>query len=293
MASPQSYLPLKGKLAVITGGSRGIGAAIARNLASKGADLLLNFTSTSSLELAIKLKEEIATEIVPTSHVEIFQADVGTPEGTQALVKYAAEKFKPANGEKLQIDIVVNNAGVAGNMPLEDVKIEEFNRQYRVNVLGPILLMQAVLPYLPRDRSGRIVNLSSVSSSQGFIGQTIYGGTKAAVEAMTRTWSRELAERATVNAVNPGPVTTDMYHGTSSAFQNHLRPFLEHTPLSHYSQSEQAALAQEQLQHYKAAGGRAASADEIAGIVAMLCSKDSAWCTGCVVGANGGMVFSA
>lgn len=70
--------------------------------------------------------------------------------------------------------------------------------------------MQAALPYLPHDRSGRIVNMSSVSSSLGFIAQSVYGGTKAALEAMTRTWSRELAERATVNAVNPGPVKVSL-----------------------------------------------------------------------------------
>lgn len=78
-----------------------------------------------------------------------------------------------------------------------------------MNVLGPLLLVQAALSYLPNDRSGRIVNLSSVSSSLGFANQTVYGGTKSALEAMTRTWSRELAERCTVNSVNPGPVATE------------------------------------------------------------------------------------
>ena len=98
---------------------------------------------------------------------------------------------------KFQIDIIINNAGIAKNMPLEKVTSETFTQQYTVNVLGPILLLQAALPFLPNDRSGRIVNLSSVSSSLGFQGQTVYGGTKAALESMTRTWSRELAERAT------------------------------------------------------------------------------------------------
>ena len=79
-------------------------------------------------------------------------------------------------------------------MPVEEVTVETFNLQYSVNVLGPILLLKAALPYLPTDRSGRIVNLSSVSSSEGFIGQTVYGGTKAAVESMTRTWYKENCE---------------------------------------------------------------------------------------------------
>ena len=72
-------------------------------------------------------------------------------------------------------------------------------------MLGPLLLTQAAVPYLPTDRSGRIINVSSVSSRLGIAGQSVYGGTKAALEAMTRSWSRELADRATVNAVNPGP----------------------------------------------------------------------------------------
>ena len=79
---------------------------------------------------------------------------------------------------------------------------------YNVNVLAPLLLTQAVAPFLPNDRSGRIVNVSSVSSSIGYEGQSIYAGTKAALEGMTRTWSRELYRNCTVNAVNPGPVST-------------------------------------------------------------------------------------
>ncbi|KAL7272916.1 hypothetical protein RUND412_004250 [Rhizina undulata] len=175
---------------------------------------------------------------------------------------------------------------------LEEINIEQFDWQYRVNVLGPLLLMQAVLPFLPHDQSGRVVNVSSVASSLGNTGQSIYAGTKAALEAMTRTWCNELAERATVNSVNPGPVATHMYNKTDTNFRNEVRLYLEHTPLSHYSESEQSTLSQEQLQQYKACGGRPATPDEVAGIVAMLCSADSAWCTGCVVGANGGMYFS-
>ena len=89
-------------------------------------------------------------------------------------------------------------------------EIDEFDRQYRVNVRGPLLLLQAALPFLPGDRSGRIINVSSVAATLGFHAMSVYGGTKAALDAMTRTWSRELAERATVNSVNPGPVDTRM-----------------------------------------------------------------------------------
>jgi NAD(P)-dependent dehydrogenase (short-subunit alcohol dehydrogenase family) len=113
-------------------------------------------------------------------------------------------------GGNFQIDIIVHNAGVSINLPIEECDAKDFAFQYNVNVRGPLLLMKEALPYLPHDRSGRIVNISSVSASLGFIGQSVYGGTKAALEAMTRTWARELAERATVNAVNPGPVATEM-----------------------------------------------------------------------------------
>lgn len=160
---------------------------------------------------------------------------------------------------------------------------------YAINVLGPILLLQAALPYLPTDRSGRIVNLSSVSASLGFHSQTVYGGTKAALESMTRTWSRELAERATVNAINPGPVATDMYGGTSKDFQRQMKPFMENAPLQRVRQGIDDEVLVKDAEN---AGGRPAYEHEIAGVVGMLCSEDSAWCTGSVICANGGFKFS-
>ena len=117
----------------------------------------------------------------------------------------------------------------------------------------------------------------------------MYGGTKAALESMTRTWSRELAERATVNAVNPGPVATDMYGSTGSEFQQQMKPFMQNTPL----QRVREGLDDEQfVKDAESVGGRPAYDHEIAGVVAMLCSEDGAWCTGSVVCANGGFKFS-
>lgn len=113
---------------------------------------------------------------------------MGNPHGPAHLVTSAKNHFAHPKSGKFQIDIIINNAAISENMPIEEVTPESFTQQYTINVLGPILLLQAALPYLPTDRSGRIVNLSSVSSSLGFHGQTIYGGTKAAIEAMTRTW---------------------------------------------------------------------------------------------------------
>ena len=216
----------------------------------------------------------------------MIQADIGSPNGPAHIINTAKNHYSHPKTGKFQIDIIINNAGVSKNLTIEECTIEDYEWQYRINVLGPLLLMQAALPYLPHDRSGRIVNLSSVSSSQGFIGQSVYGGTKAALEAMTRTWARELAERATVNAVNPGPVKTDMWAGTTAEFKKTLKPFIQQTPGSvirpELDDKDLVADAEN-------AGGRPAYVDEIAGVVGMLCTPDSLWCTGQVVCANGGM----
>lgn len=169
--------PLEGKLAIVTGGSRGIGAAIANNLAAKGANVVLNYTSDSSAErtntLSSTLQSEHLIQALPV------QADLGDPSGPAHLVAIVKNKFSHPKSGKFVIDVIVNNAGVAGNQLLPEITAESFHKQYDVNVLGPILLLQAALPYLPSDRSGRIINISSVSSSLGFVGQTVYGGTKS------------------------------------------------------------------------------------------------------------------
>ncbi|KAH7407775.1 hypothetical protein BKA64DRAFT_693889 [Cadophora sp. MPI-SDFR-AT-0126] len=275
---------LEGKLAIVTGASRGIGEAIAHNLASKGANLILNYTSDSSskatADLSALLTEEYGVSCL------VIQADMGLPTGPAHIVNTAKNHFAHPKTGRFQVDILINNAGVSKNLTIPECTITDFDWQYKINVLGPLLLLQAVLPYLPNDRSGRIVNLSSVSSSQGFIGQSVYGGTKAALEAMTRTWARELAERATVNAVNPGPVKTDMWAGTTPEFKKNLRPFIQQTPGS----AIRPEVDDEDLvADAENAGGRPAYVGEIAGVIGMLCTPDSLWCTGQVVCANGGM----
>jgi NAD(P)-dependent dehydrogenase (short-subunit alcohol dehydrogenase family) len=190
----------------LTQGEPGIGAAICEVLAKKGANIVLNYTSSSSTERTNQLAQKLQHSYgVKTA---VIQADLGTTDGPERLVYITKENFN--KDDKLQIDIIINNAGVSVNRLVEECDAEDFAFQYNVNVRGPLLLMKAAIPYLPHDRSGRIVNISSVSSALGYMGQSVYGGTKAALEAMTRTWSRELAERATCNAVNPGPVATDM-----------------------------------------------------------------------------------
>jgi 3-oxoacyl-[acyl-carrier protein] reductase len=231
---------------------------------------------------------------------------VSKSDGPATLISATRSHFASKTSGDLTISIIVNNAGVAGNRYLipsiqsstadSDI-IGDFEFQYKTNVLGPLLLIQAAMPYLPTDRSGRIVNISSVSSSCGFPGQSIYGGTKAAVEAMTRTWSRELSERCTVNAVNPGPVDTDMYAGVSKDFSEMMVSWNSITPGAQLREGkggddEKLIKFVKDGNEGRGLGGRAASVQEIAGVVGMLCSAESAWCTGSVICANGGMRFS-
>ncbi|KAI9658028.1 MAG: hypothetical protein M1821_002688 [Bathelium mastoideum] len=238
---------LEGKLAIVTGASRGrllrraawkmrlkyhqgIGAAIARVLASKGANTVIGFTSASSANLAAAFAAELQTSFqikaVPV------RADLTITSGPLLLIEEAKRAFSNPVTGAFVIDIIINNAGLGwmgavGSISLED----DILPMYSLNVFAPLLLLQAALPFLPLDRSGRIVNISSTSSSNGCADQSVYGATKAALEAMTRTWSRELCERATVNAINPGPVLTEMFGNTSSAFRAGLKPMVDLVPL--------------------------------------------------------------
>ncbi|KAL2134113.1 hypothetical protein VTI74DRAFT_1000 [Chaetomium olivicolor] len=278
--------PLEGKLGIVTGASRGIGAAIAENLASKGCNLVLNYTSASSTQTATAF----AAELSSTYNIRAvpIQADVGTPAGAAQLIAATREHFTASSDARFQIDIIINNAGIARNALLPQVTVEDFEETYRVNVLGPLLVVQAAQPHLPTDRSGRIVNISSVSSSTGFVTQSVYGGTKAAVEAMTRTWARELSENATVNAVNPGPVEGPMYAANTPEFLAGIKGWVMHTPLM---RAREGVDSDEVVRDAQESGGRPARTKEVAGIVGMLCGEEAGWCTGQVVCANGGMVM--
>lgn len=233
------------------------------------------------------------------------QADLSKPtRSAPYVVSSAKNHFSHPRTGKFQIDILINNAGIAGNKLLNDPErglIEEtqFDQIYHVNVLAPLLLTQACAPHLPTDRSGRIVNISSVSSSIGYEGQSIYAGSKAALEAMTRTWSRELADRCTVNAVNPGPAWGDMYANAGAEFWKVNQPYVDAAPLTKYNGNDEVkSLAGNDAEQFDKTvmegmgGRRPAFTQEIAGVVGMLCSEESGWTTGSVVSANGGMKMS-
>lgn len=246
----------------------------------------MNYTSASSEERIEKLALQL--EMNHGTRTVVVQADMGSENGPAHVVEIAKNHFAHPKTGKFQIDIIINNAGTAGNRRIEEVNAEDFDFQYHVNVRGPLFMMKAAMPYLPHDRSGRVVNLSSISSSLGPIAQSVYGGTKAALESMTRTWARELSERATVNAINPGPVATDMYSGNTEEFITNMKPFKQHTPLM---AAREGIDSVEIVEYAKATGGRDASEHEIAGVIGMLCLPESGWSTGSVVNANGGMTF--
>lgn len=212
------------------------------------------------------------------------RADISTVDGCSKIVSVCKASF----GENLQIDILVHNAAVLVLGPVESVLPDDFDRIYRVNVLGPALLTGACKPYLPTDRSGRIVMVSSINPKIGTPMTTLYAGTKAAVEAMARVWCRELAERCTVNSINPGPVMTDMYKSAPDVVKEQLALWNPLTPLVPVREWD----AEEVQELGRRFGGRAAYPEEIADLVGMICSPESAWMTGSLVSANGGLAFS-
>lgn len=225
------------------------------------------------------------------------QANLSDPENAvETIMSAAKETYTDKTTGRFQIDVLVNNAGVSRDRHLNDpnegpIDREHFRKTYTVNVLAPLLLTQACAPYLPKDRTGRIINISSVSSAFGFVGQSVYGSSKAALEAMTRTWARELADRATVNAVNPGPVIGDMYFEAGEDFWRQMQAFQETMPFSVLRDEDARLLGQDQVKIIKEKmnGRRPAFPHEVAGIVGMLCTEDGRWCTGSLVSANGGM----
>ncbi|KAF2999758.1 hypothetical protein E8E13_005090 [Curvularia kusanoi] len=259
-----SEKPLTGKLAIVTGSSRGLGAAIARHLAAKGANIVVNYASDNSKAKA----QEIAKEFESSYGVKaaIAQADLSTVEGPNKLIEIAKSAFQSPEG-KFQIDIIINNAAVSNPEALESLTIEAYVQVFNINTRGPALLVSAAIPYLPTDRSGRIVNISTIGAAMGLQYTTAYAGSKAALEAMTRVWARELAERATVNSVSVGCMTgTGLYDCIPKDMAHVVFPTIFHAPLSAVRKSVDS---DEVVEAAKDLGGRPAYVDEVAAIVSM------------------------
>jgi len=191
-------LPLSGKRALVTGASRGIGAAIARQLAADGADVAITY------EKSADRAEAVAAEIRAMGRNAVaVQADAGSTDGPGKAVEGAVAGLGG-------LDIVVNNAGIAGGTLFADQTVEEIDALLNVNVRGVMLTTQAALPHL--GEGGRIISISSVLAHRvPFPGVTVYSATKSALEAFTLGLSRELGPKGvTVNMVKPGATDTDM-----------------------------------------------------------------------------------
>ncbi|KAE8149169.1 hypothetical protein BDV25DRAFT_130581 [Aspergillus avenaceus] len=255
-------MSLKGKVAIVTGGARGIGAGIVQAVSQQGArKVSFNYVSSSSQPAADSLVQSIHASGKDAASI---QADLTDPHGPTTLIQATLAAFRTT-----QIDILVNNAGQGDNRPLEDVTLESYNKLMDVNVRALVFTTQAILPYLPRG--GRIINLSSISARGGFPTQSVYAASKAAIEGLTRVWATELGMKygVTVNAVNPGPVDTDMYQAAGEVH-----------------------LARMEEQNKKVpAGQRCGTTQDVADIVVFLAEERSRWVTGDVVCANGGMLY--
>ena len=197
---------LTGKIAVVTGASRGIGRAIALKLASKGAAVIVNYNGSE--EKALEVKHEIEAQ---GGRAAISQCDVSDFEKAGELMEYVVKTYG-------RVDILVNNAGITKDGLLMRMSEEDFDNVVRTNLKGAFNCMRHVARQMIRQKSGRIINISSVSGVLGNAGQVNYAASKAGIIGMTKSAARELASRGiTVNAIAPGFINTEMTRVLSDA----------------------------------------------------------------------------
>jgi len=245
---------LQGKVALVTGASKGIGAAIARELAARGAAVAVNYSGSKAAA------EKLVAEIAGNGGKAIaVQANLSDPASIGPLVETVVEKLGP-------IDTLVNNAGIYEFGPLDQVTPEHFHKQFNLNVLGLLLVTKAAVPRF-NPAGGSIINIGSVVAS-GFANSAVYSATKGAVNTITGSLSKELGPRKIrVNALNPGLIETE---GTQAA------GFIG-------SEFANQAAAQTPL-------GRIGQPSDIATVAAFLASDDSGWLSGQTVYASGGYI---
>jgi 3-oxoacyl-[acyl-carrier protein] reductase len=244
---------LAGKVAVVTGASKGIGAGIARSLAAEGAAVVVNYAS--SREGAEKVVAEIAKQ---GGKAVAVQGDVSRP----ADVKKLFQETKKAFGN---VDVLVNNAGIYKFEPVEAVTEAEFRRQFDTNVLGTLLATQEALGHF-NPKGGSVINISSVASQANLPNSVVYSATKGAVDSVTRVLSAELGARGIrVNTIAPGLVETEGVHSIGLIGSDFQKQIVATTPLGRHGQPE-----------------------DIAQVAVFLASDDSRWLTGERITASGG-----
>ena len=243
---------LQDKVALVTGASKGIGAAIARELASRGAAVAVNYSGSKAAA------EKVVAEIEAAGGKAIaVQANLADPDSIGPLVKTVAEKFGP-------IDVLVNNAGIYEFGPIEAVTPEQFNKQFNLNVLGLLLTTQAALRHF-NPQGGSVINIGSVAAD-GVPGASVYSATKGAVDSITLSLAHEFGPRKIrVNALNPGMVETEGVHAAGFIGSDFQKEVIARTPL-----------------------GRIGQPGDIATIAAFLASDDAAWVNGQLIQASGG-----
>lgn len=243
---------LKDQVAIVTGASRGIGRAIALQLAFEGAKVVVNYASSSTAA------DQVVAEITAAGGEAVaIRADVSQENQVDTLIKTTLEKFQ-------RVDILVNNAGITRDTLLLRMKLEEWQAVIDINLNGVFLCTKAVSKIMLKQRSGRIINIASVAGQMGNPGQANYSAAKAGVIGFTKTVAKELSSRGiTVNAVAPGFIITDMTSDIKA------EGILQYIPLGRFGQPE-----------------------EIAGMVRFLASDPAAaYITGQVFNVDGGMVM--
>lgn len=243
---------LDGQVALVTGASRGIGRAIAERLARAGAAVIINFVQNQAA--AEEVLEQIQAE---GGQAALCRFDVGDGNAVTTAMQEILER-------QGKIDILVNNAGMSIDTLLVRLKADEWTQVLNANLTGVFLCTKAVTRSMMRQRSGRIINLTSVVAQAGNAGQAAYSAAKAGVIGFTKTMAKELAPRSiTVNAVAPGFIETDM---TRSLPEEAKTGYLSHIP-----------------------AGRWGTVEEVADVVAFLANPRAGYITGQVINVNGGM----
>jgi 3-oxoacyl-[acyl-carrier protein] reductase len=245
---------LTGKVALVTGASKGIGAAIAKELAAQGASVVVNYAS--SKEGADKIVAEIKKAGGNAVAVGGSVAKASDIDGIFAETKKAYGK----------IDILVNNAGVYSFAPLEGVTQESIDWMFDINVAGLLLATKAGVALFPKE-GGSVINIGSVASDQTPPMSAVYSATKGAVDAITRVLAKELGPKnIRVNSVNPGPIVTEGFKSSGVEGSDFEKQMLQSTPL-----------------------GRIGQPDDVSTVVAFLASDEARWITGSLIQVAGGM----